>query len=46
MKMWERRLAEGNVDSFENLKACLDKNELENIILPCMKAKALSEVLP
>uniref|UniRef100_A0A674NBR8 Uncharacterized protein n=1 Tax=Takifugu rubripes TaxID=31033 RepID=A0A674NBR8_TAKRU len=37
-KMWERRLAEGNVDSFENLKAYLEKNELENTILPCMKA--------
>ncbi|TNM90312.1 hypothetical protein fugu_004546 [Takifugu bimaculatus] len=38
MKMWERRLAEGNVDSFENLKAYLEKNELENTILRCMKA--------
>lgn len=38
MKMWERGLAEANVDSFENLKAYLDKNELENTILPCMKA--------
>lgn len=40
MKMWERRLAEAcrNVDSFENLKAYLEKNELENTILPCMKA--------
>lgn len=26
------------MDSFENLKAYLDKNELENTILPCMKA--------
>jgi len=38
LKMWERRLAEGSVDSFENLNAFLDNNELENTIIPCMKA--------
>ncbi|TKS65233.1 Zinc finger BED domain-containing protein 5 [Collichthys lucidus] len=38
LEMWEQRVTEGNIDSFENLKSFIEVNKLQNTVIPCMKA--------
>ncbi|XP_040896345.1 zinc finger BED domain-containing protein 5 [Toxotes jaculatrix] len=38
LEMWEQRVQEGNIDSFENLKSFIEVNKLENTVIPCMNA--------
>ncbi|KAJ4921794.1 hypothetical protein JOQ06_026215 [Pogonophryne albipinna] len=37
LDMWGRRLERGDIDSFENLKAFIEINELQNTAFPCMR---------
>ncbi|KAI4811017.1 hypothetical protein KUCAC02_013944 [Chaenocephalus aceratus] len=37
LDMWGRRLERGDIDSFENLKAFIETNELQNTAFPCMR---------
>ncbi|KAK0152167.1 Ryanodine receptor 2 [Merluccius polli] len=34
--MWGRRLEQGNIDSFENMKSFIETNELQNSVLQCL----------
>lgn len=38
LEMWEQRVKEGNIDSFENLKSFTEVNKLQNTMILCMKA--------
>ncbi|XP_063766181.1 zinc finger BED domain-containing protein 5-like [Eleginops maclovinus] len=38
LEMWERKIGEGNIDSFQNLHAFLESNNIQNTIVPCMRA--------
>ncbi|KAM3868917.1 zinc finger BED domain-containing protein 5-like [Diretmus argenteus] len=37
LDMWGRRLEEGNIDSFDNLKTFIEINELQNTAIPVMR---------
>lgn len=37
LDMWGRRLEQGDIDSFENLKAFIETNELQNTVVSCMR---------
>ncbi len=36
LEMWEQRVKEGNIDSFESLKSFTEVNKLQNTVIPCM----------
>ena len=36
--MWQQRVKDGNIDSFENLKSFIEVNKLQNTVIPCMEA--------
>lgn len=38
LEIWEQRVKEGNIDSFENLKSFIEVKKLQNTVIPCMKA--------
>ncbi|KAF7644932.1 hypothetical protein LDENG_00213290 [Lucifuga dentata] len=38
LEMWEKRVKEGNIDSFESLKSFIEDNQLQNTVIPCMKS--------
>lgn len=38
LEMWEQRVKEGIIDSFENLKSLTKVNKLQNTVIICMKA--------
>ncbi|KAI2643056.1 Protein FAM200A [Labeo rohita] len=43
LEMWEQRVKEGNIDSFE--KSFIEVNKLKNTVIPCMTAH-ISEKIP
>ncbi|KAL1276984.1 hypothetical protein QQF64_023657 [Cirrhinus molitorella] len=36
LEMWEQKVKEGNIDSFESLKSFTEVNKLQNTVIPCM----------
>ncbi|XP_030298054.1 zinc finger BED domain-containing protein 5-like [Sparus aurata] len=38
LEMWQQRVKNGNIDSFENLKSFIEVNKLQNTVIPCMEA--------